>query len=151
MLLPLSQHVLPVIPGNGLGELLAKLVELQLRIGQLAIDKPQSFDGHSDMRGRSLNGSLSHAERRLAQLAQHLGCVETTYTVLLQNALNSCFRRTGGLLWRRCGFPQLEHPIRIEIAELQHLGIVAPELIPQTVGEANPLYLELLIDARPFP
>jgi hypothetical protein len=83
------RNALPVIPGNGLGELLAKLVELQLRIGQLAIDKPQSFDGHSDMRGRSLNGSLSHAERRLAQLAQHLGCVETTYTVLLQNALNS--------------------------------------------------------------
>lgn len=41
-------------------------------------------------------------------------------------------------------------PILVEIAKLHHLGIVAPELIPQTVGQANKLYLELLIDARPF-
>ena len=35
MLVPLSRHVLPVIPSNGLGELIAELVELQLRIVQL--------------------------------------------------------------------------------------------------------------------
>ena len=76
MLLPLSRHVLPVIRGDGLGELLAEPVELQLRIGELAIDNPQSLDGHSDMHRRSPNGSLSYAERRFAQLAQHLGRVD---------------------------------------------------------------------------
>src|SRR5215471_14644712 len=81
MLLLLSRHVLPIIPGNGLGELLTEPVDLQYGIGQLAIDESQLLDGHSDMRGRSFNGSLGDAERRLAQLAQHLGCVETTYTV----------------------------------------------------------------------
>src|SRR5262245_28114939 len=95
MLLPLPRHVLPIITGNGFGELLAEPAELYFRIGQLAIDESQSLNGHSDMCSRSLNGSLSHAKRRLAQLAQHLGCVETTYTVLLQNTLNSCFRCTG--------------------------------------------------------
>src|SRR5262249_18930844 len=30
-------------------------------------------------------------------------------------------------------------------------GVIAPELIPQTVGKANGLYLELFVDARPFP
>jgi len=75
----------------------------------------------------------------------------STYTVLLQNARNSCFRRAGGLLGRRCGFPQIEHPILIQLAELQHLGIVAPELISQSVGQADALDLELFVDAGPLP
>src|SRR5262249_2947471 len=79
MLLPLSRPVPPAIASNGLGELLAELVEPQFRIGQLAIDESQSLDAHSDMRGGSLNGSLSDAECRLAQFAQHLGHVETAY------------------------------------------------------------------------
>src|SRR5215831_4949599 len=117
MLLPLSRHALPVICGNGLGKLLAEPVELQLRIGELAIDNPQSLDSHSDMRRRSLNGSLSHVERRFPQLLQHLSRVETTYTMLLQNAHNSCLRCAGRLLGRRCGFPQIEHPLLIQVAE----------------------------------
>src|SRR5262249_47826284 len=86
MLLPLSRPVPPAIASNGLGELLAELVEPQFRIGQLAIDESQSLDAHSDMRGGSLNGSLSDAECRLAQFAQHLGHVETAYTVFFQHA-----------------------------------------------------------------
>jgi hypothetical protein len=35
MLLPLSRHVLPIIPGDGLGELPAKAVELHFCISQL--------------------------------------------------------------------------------------------------------------------
>src|SRR6516164_1994308 len=93
MLLPLSRNVLLAIPGNGLGELLTEPVDLQFRIGQLAIDESQSLDDRSDMRGRSRSGSLSHAERRLAQLAQHMGCIETTNTVFLQHARNGRFRR----------------------------------------------------------
>src|SRR5215468_8790220 len=150
MLLALSRHVL-LASGNGLGELLAEPIELQFRIGQLAIDESQSLDDRSDMRGRSRSGSLSHAERRLAQLAEHMGCIETTNTVFLQHARNGRFRRADGLLRRRYGFPQIQHPILIQIAELQHLGVIAPQLIPQTVGKANALNLELLVDARPFP
>src|SRR5262245_23811900 len=107
MLLPLSRHVLPVSASNGLGELLAEPVELSFRIAQLAID-----------------------ECRLTQFAQYLGRVETANTVLLQHTSNSRFRCTGGLFGCRCGFPKVEHPILIQIAELQHLRVVAPELIP---------------------
>lgn len=87
MLLPLSRHILRVF----LGELLTQLVEFKLRFFQLAIDESQSLDGHSDMCGRSLNSSLSDSECRLAQLVQHFGCVETTYSVFLQHASNSRF------------------------------------------------------------
>src|SRR5262249_42234544 len=151
VLLPLSRHALPVIFGDRLGELLAEPFELQLRISQLAIDESQSLDDRSDVRGRSLNGSLGHAERRLAWLSPYMGCIETTNTVFIQHARNGRCGRAGGLLRRRCGFPQIEHPILIQIAKLEHLGIVAPDLIPQTIGEANALNLELLVDARPFP
>ena len=71
MLLPLSRHVLPIIPGDGLGELLAKAIELHFCISQLAIDEPQSLDGHSDMRGRGLSCPLSDTECWFAQLAQY--------------------------------------------------------------------------------
>src|SRR5215467_8802528 len=39
VLLPVSRHVLPLLPGNGLGELLAEPLELHFRIGQVAIDE----------------------------------------------------------------------------------------------------------------
>src|SRR5262249_47983008 len=41
--------------------------------------------------------------------------------------------------------PEVEHPILIQIAELQHLGVITPELVAEPVGEA------LFVDARPFP
>src|SRR5262249_57975471 len=45
VLVPLSRHVLPLIPSNELGKLLAESVELQFGIGQVAIDESQSLDG----------------------------------------------------------------------------------------------------------
>src|SRR5262245_47835967 len=107
----------------------ANLARRQAEVPLSALCKKPS-PALSDMRGRSLNGSLSDAECRLTQFAQYLGRVETAYTVFLQYASNSRFRRTEGLLGCRCGFPQVEHPILIQIAELQHLGVIAPELIP---------------------
>ena len=67
MLLPLSRHVLPLVSANGLGKLFAKPVELELRIGELAIDEPQLLDRHPDVSGRSLSCPLSDAQGGLAQ------------------------------------------------------------------------------------
>ena len=115
MLLPLSRHVLPVIPGSGPGELFAEPVELQPGIGELAIDKSQLRHHHSDVPGRSLRCALSYAQGRFAQLTDHLGRVETAYAMALENASNGCLAHARGLLGRWCGFPEIEEPIGAQV------------------------------------
>ena len=122
-------------PGNGLGELLAEPVELQFCIGLLAIDEFRALDGHSDMRARSLDGSLSALSAGLAARAEPRLRRNNVYGVSSKRAQ----LRLGRACWCRYDFPQIEHPILIQIAELEHLGIVPSELIPQTVGEAKAL------------
>ena len=151
MLLLLSRHVLPIIAGNGLSELLAEAVELQPGIGELAIDKPHLRDHHSDVRSRGLRCALSYSQGRFAQLTDHTGRVETAYAMAPKNASNGCFAHARGLFRRWCGFSKIQEPFRANVVgELKHLGIVAPELIPQPVSEPDPLYLEFFVDARPF-
>jgi hypothetical protein len=110
------------------------------------------LDRYSDVSSRrSLCCPLSYAQGRLAQLIQHMGCVETTNAVLLQHASNGRLAHTGGLLRCRRRLPQIEDPIVGQVVgELQHLGIVAPKLIPQPIGVAATFYLEFFVDARPF-
>src|SRR5262249_35692045 len=115
-------------------------------------DKPQLRDHHSDVPDRSLRCAWSYTQRRLPQLTDHMGCVETAYSMALENASNRCLAHARSLLgcWR--GFPEIQEPIGTQVVgKVKHLGIVAPELIPQPVGEPDALYLELFIDARPFP
>ena len=152
MLLPLSRHVLSFLSTNRFGELLAEPIELLFRVSQLAIDDPQLHDHHSDVSSGSLPGPLSDAQGRLAQLTDHMGRVETTDAIALENASNALLARTRSLLGRGDRFPQIERPVSAEVVgEFQHLGIVAPQLIPQPVCQPETLYLEFFIDARPFP
>jgi hypothetical protein len=148
MLLPLSRHVLPLIPGNRFGELFAEPVELQPGIGQLAIEEPQLRDHQSDVLARSLSCALSYSQSRLAQFTDHMGGVETAYAMALENASNGCLAHACGLFGRWCGFPEIEDQIRAKVVgELEHLRIVAPKLIPQPVGEPDALYLEFFVNA----
>jgi hypothetical protein len=53
---------------------------------------------------------------------------------------------------RRHDFPQSENPLGVQVVgQLEHLRIIAPELLPRAVGEADGLKCELFINARPFP
>jgi hypothetical protein len=111
MLLLLSRHVLPIIAGNGLGELFAEAVELQPAIGELAIDEPQLRDHHSDVRSRSLRCALSNSQGRFAQLTDHTRRGETAHAMALENASNGCLAHARGLFGRWCGIPEIEEPI----------------------------------------
>src|SRR5262249_50368652 len=144
--------VFPITAGHGLGKLFAEPVKLQRGIAELAIDKPQLPDHHSDVPSRSLCCARSYTQRRLAQLTDHMGRVETAYAMALENASNRCLTHPRSLLGCRRGFPEIQEPIGTQVVgKVKHLGIVAPELIPQPVGEPDALCLELFIDARPFP
>ena len=150
MLLGLSRHVLP---SNGFGELFAEPVELQPGIGELTIDEPQLRDHHLDVSGRRLSCPPSYAQGRLPQLTDHMGRVETAYAITLENTSNGRLAHARSLLGCRCGLPEIEEPIVGQVVgcEIQHLGIVAPELILQPVCEPDALHLEFFVDARSFP
>src|SRR6516162_5404572 len=80
-----------------------------------------------------------------------MGRVETAYAMAPENASNSCLAHARGLFGRLCGSPEIEDPLRAKVVdELEHLRIVAPELIAQPVGESDALRLEFFVDARPF-
>src|SRR5215471_6688473 len=110
MLLPLSRHVFPITAGRGLGKLFAEPVKLQRGIAELAIDKPQLPDHHSDVPSRSLCCARSYTQRRLAQLTDHMGRVETAYAMALENASNRCLTHPRSLLGCRRGFPEIQEP-----------------------------------------
>src|SRR5579864_3954425 len=151
MLLPQSRHILPVLSANRSGELFAKPVELLPGSCELAIDEPQLLYHHADVSGRGLSRPLSYAQGWLAQLTDYMGCIETAYAVALENASNGRLAHTRSFLRRGSSFPQIEDPVGAQVVgEFQHLGIVAPELIPQPVCEPHTLYFEFFVDARPF-
>src|SRR5215475_12258365 len=88
----------------------------------------------------------------LAQLGQYMTRVEAADAVVLEYPCDALFTHIGSLLGRRHGLEQIQEPVRADVvSKLKHLWIVAPELVLQTVGEADVLNLELLVNARPFP
>src|SRR6516165_3869400 len=80
-----------------------------------------------------------------------MGRVETTYAVVLEYPCDGLLTHIGSLLWCRYCLEQIEKPVRTDVVgKLQHLWIIAPELVPEAIGETAVLNLELLVDARPF-
>src|SRR6516165_2678663 len=104
MLLP---HALPVVPGSGFGELFAKPVDLRPGLGQLTIDEPQLRDHHLDVGGSGLRRTLGYAQGRLAQLTDHMRCVEAAYAMALENTRNGRLVHTRSLLGCWYGFPEV--------------------------------------------
>src|SRR6516162_4517521 len=77
--------------------------------------------------------------------------VKTTYTVVLEYACDGLLTHIDSLLRRRYGLEQIEEPGCTDVvSKPQHLRIIAPELVPEAVGETTALNFELLVDARPF-
>src|SRR5215813_10855686 len=70
--------------------------------------------------------------------------VEATDAVVLEYPCDGLFTDVGSLLERRHGLEQIQEPVRADVvSKLQHQWIIAPELVLQTVGEADVLNLEL--------
>src|SRR5215831_2282318 len=98
-------------------------------------------------------GWARNCQSGLAQLGQYMTRVEAADAVVLDMSIRATvFSRTGSLLGRRHGLEQIQEPVRADVvSKLQHQWLIAPELVLQTVGEADVLNLELLVNARPFP
>ena len=89
-------------------------------------------------------------ERRLAQQAPGLGGFQAAHPVLLQQPGKSTLAQAPGLVRRRRELPERQEPVGGEVVgQLQGLRIVAPELFAHPVGEAGPLLLQLVGQARP--
>ena len=71
---------------------------------------------------------------------------------VLEYPCDGLLTHIGSLLRSRYRLEQIEKPVCTDvIGKLQHLWIIAPELVPEAIGETAVLNLELLVDARPFP
>src|SRR5262249_25169399 len=152
LLVFLPRRGLPVLAADWLGEYFAEPVELPPGVGELAVDEPYSLDQTTDAGRRGLDRPWRDRQRGLAQLPQDMGRIETPDAVVLEYPGDRLLSHTGSLLGRRHGLEQIEEPVRTNIVgEFQHLRIIAPELMFQTIGETDALNLELFVDARPFP
>ena len=81
-----------------------------------------------------------------------MGGIETADTVTLEHARDSRLTHADSFVGRRHNFPKIEEPVGAQVlGKSQHLGIVAPELVPEAVYKANVLNFEFFGDARPFP
>jgi len=76
--------LLPILVGNWLREFLAQPVELSPAVGELTVDHPYPLDQTTDASGCGLNCAWRNWQSGLAQLAQDMGRIETTYAVALE-------------------------------------------------------------------
>ena len=142
----------PVLLGNRLREHFAEPVELPPGVGELTVDEPYPIDQAADAGRRGLDCVRRNCQSALAQLAQYMGRTEAADAVVLEYPGDGLLTHIGSHLGRRHSLEQIEKPVRTDIvSELQHLWIIAPELMLEAVGETDVLNLELLVNARPFP
>src|SRR6516225_5166634 len=71
---------------------------------------------------------------------------------VLEYPCDGLLTHIGSLLRSRYRLERIEKPVCTDvIGKLQHLWIIAPQLVPEAAGATAVLNLELLINARPFP
>lgn len=112
-------------------------IEPGMSLPELLIHEPDARDERRNMRAGAFSCSLSDLDRQLAQDAEHMGGVETTDTITLENFGDGRFADSPGLVGGRRVLPQVEQPFRAEVAlELEHGWKVAPQQFADAVGEA---------------
>jgi hypothetical protein len=142
---------LPILIGNWFRELFAEL-KLLPGVFELVIDHPYSLDQTTDACSRSLYCAWRNCQSGLAQLAKDMGRIEAADAVVLEYPCDGLLTHTGSLLRRWHGLKQVEEPARTDVVgKLQHLWIIAPELMFLAVGETDVLNLQLFVNTRPFP
>ncbi len=131
-------------------ELVAELVQLAVRGLELLIDELEAGSHRLDVSGRGCGHPGSHRQRLLAQDAQHLGGLPTANAVRFENPLDRRLAQPGRLRRARRLVPQIEKPLgRQVVGELQHLRVIAPQLLAHTVGQTAAFALRSLPRRRP--
>ncbi len=111
MLLPLSQPGL--LRRNEPG---SEGIKLAMRLPELLVDEPDARDERRDMRACGLGCSSGDLHRRLAQHVQDMRGVEAPDAIALQDLGNRRLSDANCFVGRRRGLPQVEQPLRPEIA-----------------------------------
>jgi hypothetical protein len=87
----------------------------------------------------------------LPQNTQRGRGVDATDTIPLEQLLNGHLAEAFRLAGYRRHRPEIEKPISGDIiSELEHLGIIPPELVMHAITEPHPFLLQLFGEARPF-
>ena len=105
-----------------------------------------------DVRLRRGRCPAAHLQRLLPQDAQHSSGIVAPDAVPLQDRRNRRLADLRCLRRRRRLLPQLQDPAGSQIsAQLQHLRVVAAQLLAHAIDQPVAVLLKLLPHARPFP
>ena len=103
------------------------------------------------MVARRLDHPGCDRQRLLFEDAQNLGSRPTAQAVRFDKPLDGGLTQPGCLRRGRCLVPQIEKPIRGEVvSELEHLRVIAPELLTHAAGQTSAFLLQLVGHPRPL-
>lgn len=123
----------------------AELVDAPVAVAELRVHEPHPLGHRADVSGGRLGGARGYAQGRLAQRALHRCRVELADTVLLQHTLDAGFADPPRFSRSRCQLPQGEEPVGRHVRRhIEHLRVVAPQLLPYPVAEPHLLLLQVL-------
>src|SRR5208283_1920077 len=129
----------------------AERLELSIGFLDLAVDQAHALGGDPDMRRRRLGSAGGHLQRLLAQDAKSLGGPNSSNAMRLEDFGETGLVDLSGPGGRGRTFPQREEVLgRQVVGHLQHLRVIAPQLLADPVGQAGALLSEVVGDARPF-
>src|SRR5438128_6990395 len=90
-------------------------------------------------------------QRLLFQDAQNFGSLPAAQAVRFDKPLDGGLTQPDRLRRGRCQVPQIKKPIRGEVvSELDHLRVIAPQLLTHAAGQTRALLLQLVGHPRPL-
>ena len=137
---------------SSLGELMHQPVELAAHVLELALDQGEAFGDEPYMR----DGGFGRARRQLdgrgpQPSAQRRG-IDPADAVLFQHPGQRYLANPLPRARRRKALPQVQRPRRRDVVvnRVEELRVVAPELVPHSVGQANAFPRQFLAQTRPL-
>jgi hypothetical protein len=107
------------------------------------VDNASAFSGGTEGSNLPSSSGESVANRFLPRgEPNHFGSLPTAQTVRFDKPLDRGLTQPDRLCWCRYLAPQIEKPIGGEVvSELEHLRVVAPELLTHTAGQTSAFLL----------
>src|SRR6266446_971838 len=103
------------------------------------------------MIARRLDHPGRDRQRLLSKDPQNLGSLPTAQAVRFDKPLDGGLTQPDRLRRCRCLVPQIEKPIGGEVVrELEHLRVIAPELLTHPAGQTSALLLQIVDHPRPL-
>jgi hypothetical protein len=128
----------------------AELVKFALCTIQLAINNLQTHDEWVNVDTSCVRNSIWYFDGWLPQYLKNALSIYAADAMLLEQLINGWLAQLCGFGWCRSPEPKIKKPSGGDIiSELQHLGVIPPELLMEAIAQPNPFLLQLLGKARP--